>query len=177
MLKRLRLTGALLFSILAADRAAAATEQGWELWIVKPGRPGIVQTCSLLRMSPSPLESTLPPDRQPLRLDEALSIRWQGGYLVQDGAPEGPAAKRGWNPADSCFVLMVAGKPVAAGAVLPRASAQLLRFDTLVVQEDRAGQRLAFELLPHFPADVMLPAPAPWAAALGALSRPSGATR
>lgn len=177
MLKRLRLTGALLLSILAADQAAAATGQGWELWIVKPGRPGIVQTCSLLKMSPSPLESTLPADQQPLRLDEALSIRWQGGYLVQDGAPEGLAPKRSWNPVDSCFVLMVAGKPVAAGAVLPRVSAQLLRFDTLVIQEDRAGRPLAFELLPQFPAGIAQPVPPPWTAALTAISSPSGAPR
>ncbi len=112
----------------------------------------------------------------PHRLEEALTVRWQGGQLARparQGAVD-PSQAEAWNPFDSCFVLSVRGMVVASGGVVPRASARLLRTDTLVIQESKPGRPLAFTLLPAFPAQIELPVPPEWRAALTPLSQPAG---
>jgi len=64
---------------------------------------------------------------------------------------------------------------VAAGAVVPRYSARLLRSDTLVLQSDRLDQPLAFSLLPAFPAEIGQSVRPEWRQVLMPLSKPTGA--
>jgi hypothetical protein len=176
MWMRLRPMGALLISCLTAGPLAAEPAQSWALWVVKPDRPGHLESCASLRTVSSLFASTmLPGGRTPLRLEQPLSIRWQGGYLAQPGGQGQPAAGR-WNAFDSCFLLTVRGAVVAAGAVVRQESARLLRFDTLVIQSDKAGAPLAFALLPAFPAEIAQPVSAAWSQALTPLSSASATT-
>lgn len=176
MWKRLRPIGALLISCLTMGPLAAEPAQSWALWVVKPDRPGHLESCASLRTVSALSASTmLPGGRTPLRLEQPLSIHWQGGYLAQPGGPVAQAAQR-WNAFDSCFLLTVRGAVVAAGAVLRRESARLLRFDTLVIQSDKAGAPLSLALLPAFPAEIAQPVSPAWSQALTPLSTASAPT-
>ncbi|CAN7667808.1 hypothetical protein LJR009_006113 [Bosea sp. LjRoot9] len=176
MWKRQRPMGVLLVSCLAAGPLAAEPAQSWALWVVKPDRPGHLESCASLRTVSALSASTmLPGGRTPLRLEQPLSIRWQGGYLAQPGR-QGEHATERWNAFDSCFLLSVRGTVVAAGAVLRRESARLLRFDTLVIQSDKAGAPLSLSLLPAFPAEIAQPVSAAWSQALTPLSTASAPT-
>ncbi|HEV7259524.1 MAG TPA: hypothetical protein VGN82_17220 [Bosea sp. (in: a-proteobacteria)] len=168
------LVGAGIVSGLPIGAFAAEPEQGWSLWVSQRSRPGLLTACSMPRGLAWPQSADQATSHVPQRLDGALTIRWQGGLLAQAVAPAVPAPPqaRTWNPFDSCFVLSVRGVVVAAGGVVPRASARLLRSDTLVIQDDRPGRPLAFTLLPAFPAEVEQPVPPEWRAALTPLSRP-----
>ena len=170
MWKRPRLMG-LVISCLAAGPAAAEPAQSWALWIVQPDRPGQLDSCSSLKTAAAPV-AALSGAKTPIRLDQALSIRWHGGYLVQTGEQDQHKPAR-WNEFDSCFVLTVRGTAVAAGALVRRESARLLRFDTLVLQTDRAGQTLSFSLLPNFPAEIAQPVAPSWTHALAPISAAS----
>lgn len=178
MWKRLRLLEMLLGAWLVVCPAVgpldAQPRQGWSLWVQRPSRPGLLTACAMPRGLAWPPPAALMSPHAPLRLDEALTIRWQGGQLVQSGAgnASGPSQERAWHPLDSCFVLSVGGMVVAAGGVVPRVSARLLRSDTLVIQNDKPGRPLAFTLLPAFPAELEQPGPPEWRAALTPLSRP-----
>jgi hypothetical protein len=157
---------ALVASILSAG-ACAGAEQAWSLSIVKPGRPGVLDTCALLKTTP--LASSFAANETPLRLMQGLTIHWQGGDLVQGSASQPEDA---WNPLDACFLLAVGDTIVAAGAVVPAASARLLRFDTLVL---RKKDPLEFDLVPAFPAQIEQPVPPAWTAALTPVSQRRGA--
>ncbi|AOO81716.1 hypothetical protein [Bosea vaviloviae] len=173
MWKRLRPMGVLLVSCLTAGPLAAEPAQSWALWVVKPDRPGHLESCASLRTVSALSASTmLPGGRTPLRLEQPLSIRWQGGYLAQPGW-QGEHATERWNAFDSCFLLSVRGAVVAAGAVLRQESARLLRFDTLVIQSDKAGAPLSLSLLPAFPAEIAQPVSPAWSQALTPLSKAS----
>jgi hypothetical protein len=149
---------------------AAEPAQSWALWVVKPDRPGHLESCASLRTVSALAGSTMLPDgRTALRLEQPLSIRWQGGYLAQPGGPDKQAAER-WNAYDSCFLLTVRGAVVAAGAVLRQESARLLRFDTLVIRSDKVGAPLSLSLLPAFPAEFAQPVSPAWSQALTPLS-------
>jgi hypothetical protein len=181
MWKRLRLLETLLVgwlvACLAVGSLGAKPTQGWSLWVLQPSRPGLLTDCAMPRGLAWPLPAALTPPHAPLRLDEALTVRWQGGQLVQSGERDasGLPQERAWHPFDSCFVLSVAGVVVAAGGVVPRVSARLLRSDTLVIQDDKPGRPLAFTLLPAFPAELEQPVPPEWRAALTPFSKPPGA--
>ncbi|MDB5593264.1 MAG: hypothetical protein JWM36_225 [Hyphomicrobiales bacterium] len=161
---RNRLLGgcALVASVVSAG-SCAGSEQPWSLSIVKPGRPGVLDTCAILKTTL--LASSFAANETPLRLTQGLTIRWQGGDLVQ--APISRSQDT-WNTLDACFVLTVGDKVVAAGAVVPAASARLLRFDTLVL---RKKDPLEFDLVPAFPAQIQQPVPPLWTAALTPISR------
>ncbi|PTM38597.1 hypothetical protein C8D03_0069 [Bosea sp. 124] len=177
MWKRLRfvkaLLGIALVSCSAVGSRGAEPTQVWSLWVSQPSRPGLLTACAVPRglAWPMPAAPTLP--HAPLRLDEALTVRWQGGQFAQS-APQAPSVlpqARAWNPLDSCFVLSAGGVVVAAGAVVPRHSARLLRADTLVLQSE---QPLAFSLLPAFPAEIDRPVPSEWRQILTPISKPRG---
>lgn len=178
MWKRLRLLetllGGWLVVFLAVGPLGAEPMQGWSLWVLRPSRPGLLTACVMPRGLAWPPPAALTSTHAPLRLDEALTVRWQGGQLVQSGtgSASGPPQERAWHPLDSCFVLSVGGVVVAAGGVVPRVSARLLRSDTLVLQNDKPGRPLAFTLLPVFPADLEQPGPPEWRAVLTPLSKP-----
>jgi hypothetical protein len=155
-------------AVLTIGPAASEPKPEWVLWIVKPARPGLLETCAALKMAPAPPSPTIA-GQVPFRLDRDLTIHWRGGALVQTGKPI--SASEGWNVFDSCFVLTVGGRPVAAGAVVPRASARLLRFDTLVLRNNPHAETLEFELLPTFPAQIDQPVPQAWTHALTAVSQ------
>lgn len=170
------LVGAVLLSCFAAGSLGAELGQGWSLWVLQPSRPGLLTACALPRGLAWPPPAAVIPVHAPLRLDEALTVRWQGGHLAQSAAQVAsiPPQARAWNPLDSCFVLSARGVVVAAGGVVPRASARLLGSDTLVIQDDKPGRPLALTLLPSFPAEVEQPVPPEWRAALTPLSLPVG---
>lgn len=177
MSKFLLYMGALLSSCLATSHAAAESLQTWELWVARPSRPGLLTSCPLPKGMPWPSRAATVPVVAPLRLDQPLTITWQGGQLEQSNREGGTVAPAGnlWSPFDSCFVLAVRGVVVAAGAVVPRYSARLLRSDTLVLQSDRLDQPLAFSLLPAFPAEIGQSVRPEWRQVLMPLSKPTGA--
>lgn len=178
MSKCLHFMGALVSSCLAANLATAKSEQSWELWVTSPSRPGLLTSCPLPKGMPWPPRATAAPVVAPLRMDQPLTITWQGGHLEQSKREGGTVVPAGrlWSPFDSCFVLAAHGAVVAAGAVVPRYSARLFRSDTLVFQSDRLDQPLAFSLLPAFPAEMGQPVPPEWRLVLMPLSKAMGAT-
>jgi len=172
MSKCLRSIGMFLACCLAADPVAAEPPQIWELWVARPSRPGLLESCAPLKTMPWPLPAAVKEAYAPERIDQALSVTWQGGHLTQPGR-EGASislAGRPWNAFDSCFVLTVRGEIVAAGAVIPRVSARLLRSDTLVLQAEKVDRPLTFSLLPSFPAEIGQPVPPAWHHALAPIS-------
>lgn len=168
----------LLLSTMATGPVAGDPIQSWLLWAVKPSQLGVLESCALLKKEPPPLLGSTPDSSlNPLRLQQGLTIHWQGGDLVQAEreATQKPTAIDRWNPFDSCFILTVAESVVAAGAIVPRASARLLKFDTLVLRQDaRQGEAFDFDLLPAFPGDIMQRVPEAWWPALTPISRRPG---
>jgi hypothetical protein len=176
MSKCLRSIGLFLACCLAADPVAAESPQVWELWVARPSRPGLLESCVPLKTMPWPLPAAVTAAYAPERIDQALTVTWQGGRFTQPGREGASAtlAGRPWSPFDSCFVLTVRGEVVAAGAVIPHMSARLLRSDTLVLQGDMLGdvaaRPLTFSLLPSFPAEIGQPVSAAWRHALTPIS-------
>lgn len=180
MWKRLRLLEVLLgiglVACFAIGSSGAEPMQGWSLWVLQPSRPGLLTACAVPKGRLWPMSAALTFPHAPLRLDEALTVHWQGGQFAQSAVPAAPVLpqEKSWNPLDSCFVLSVGGMVVAAGAVVPRHSARLLRSDTLVLQSDKLDQPLAFSLLPAFPAEIGQPVPPEWRQFLTPISKPLG---
>ena len=135
----------------------AQVEAPWRLWVFAPDHPGHLESCS-----------DGAPRANLILLEAALTIHWEGGDLVQ---PEVSNAQIPWTPFNACFVLKVDSQTIAAGAVVLRASARLLRSPTLVLQGDAEKQPLRFELTPSFPASGGQPAPDLWRTLLGPQSR------
>lgn len=157
-LRNMRLLAALA---LLSSSAFAEPERAWRLWAFEPDEPGRLEQCAELALHP--------PARR-ISLDMGLTVHWRGGDLVQAGRSD---AQRDWPAFNACFMLVVADKVVAAGAIVPRHSARLLRTATLVLQGPADAERLYFELLPSFPADPAAPEPDAWRAALAPLSAPA----
>ena len=180
MWKRLRLSEVLLgiglVSCLAVGSRAAEPTQDWSLWVLQPSRPGLLTACAVPKGLAWPQPASLTSPHAPVRVEEALTVYWQGGQFVQSAVLAAPILPQetSWNPLDSCFVLSVGGMVVAAGAVVPRHSARLLRSDTLVLQSDKIDQPLAFLLLPAFPAVIGQPVPPEWRQFLTPISKPLG---
>lgn len=155
---RLRKSRLLAALALVTSAALAEPARPWRLWAFEPDEPGRLERCAELALHP--------PARR-ISLDMALTVQWRGGDLVQPGRSDAP---REWPAFNACFMLVVADRIVAAGAVVPRHSARLLRTPTLVLQSPAGAGRLLFELLPSFPADAAAAAPEAWRAALAPLS-------
>lgn len=144
---------------LLPSASFAETAGAWRLWVFEPDEPGRLERCAQL--------ASAPPGRR-IGLDMALTIHWRGGDLVQPGRSD---ARRDWPAFNACFALVVDDRTVAAGAVVPRQSARLLRAPTLVLRTPPDAERLDFELLPSFPEDPALPTPDAWTRALAPLGR------
>lgn len=149
--------------------SSLARAESWELWTVKPADPGRIDTCEMLKTAADPLAGVA------VKIAQEVAIRWRGGELLQPGLRDllGEGERDTWSVYTSCFVLRVGDRIVAAGAMVPKQSARLLRFDTLVLRSEAETRPLAFDLLPHFPAEIAAPVPESWTRALTPLSVPS----
>lgn len=158
---RLRKMRSLAALALLSSSALAEPDRPWRLWAFEPDEPGRLERCAELALHP--------PARR-ISLDVGLTVHWRGGDLVQTGRSD---ARRDWPAFNACFMLVVADRIVAAGAIVPRHSARLLRTPTLVLKSPADAERLDFELLPSFPADAAAAPPEAWRAALAPLSAPA----
>lgn len=157
-----------------ADERWRETHHPWRILVFHAFRPGILSLCENAHRWPDFERLALPDPADPAKgrwLTEAASVRWSGGTFTQAG----DVPRSGRLLTDACFVLYVDDAPAMSGAVVSSFSARRFEFPALVVDRPAAGAgtplpALSLTLMPGFPADPSLPAPAPWRAVLDKIS-------
>ncbi|MDN3919972.1 hypothetical protein [Roseateles violae] len=154
----------------AQEAVRPEAQQRWRLRLFQPSRPGELSLCEHAHRRQDFQRLAFPETAEPLQarwLDEAASLRWQGGRVSQPGAGAEPAGGRRLR--DGCFTLFVDGAALVSGAVVQSYSARRFDHPALVVEHKAAETPLELTLAPSFPVQPHPPPPISWGAPLTAL--------